>query len=165
MAAAYDLGPVTPSVGDDLTFEETDAPAPSDAAVVDGGLHAFNQASADLAGIRSLACFVRSPAGDVVAGAVGRYWGTAAELQQLWVRDDLRRGGLGSRVVRSFEALARRKGCDLLYLDTFTFQAPDFYRKLGYAVACTLPGFPAGASKFLLTKSLAPAQAPEKRSR
>jgi GNAT superfamily N-acetyltransferase len=148
-----------------LRIEATDHPSAADAAIVDAGLDAYNHASADMAGIRQLACFARSASGEVVAGAVGRSWGTAAEMQQIWVREDLRNTGLGSRVVRAFEDLARRRGCDLLYLDTFTFQAPDFYRKLGYAVACTLPGFPAGASKFLLTKSLAPAQAPEKRSR
>jgi GNAT superfamily N-acetyltransferase len=139
----------------DFGIEATDAPAPADAAVVDGGLDAYNHTASDLGSIRNLACFARAVGGEVVAGAVGRFWGTAAEMQQIWVREDLRRTGLGSRIARAFEDLARRRGCRLLYLDTFTFQAPAFYRKLGYAVACELPGFPGGGSKFILTKPLA----------
>jgi GNAT superfamily N-acetyltransferase len=140
-----------------LRIEETDEPAPADAAVVDQGLDAYNHASADMGAIRRLACFARTPSGEVVAGAVGRRWGTAAEMQQLWVREDLRRTGLGSHVARAFEDLARRRGCDLLYLDTFTFQAPAFYAQLGYAVGCELKGFPGGGSKFILSKRIAAA--------
>lgn len=145
---------MTPAPHDDLRIEATDEPAVADAAAVDGGLDAYNHASADMGAIRRLACFARGADGKVVAGAVGRYWGTAAEMQQIWVREDLRRTGLGSRVARAFEDLARRRGCDLLYLDTFTFQAPGFYARLGFDIACELPGFPGGCSKFILTKRL-----------
>ena len=34
------------------------------------------------------------------------------------------------------------RGCGLVYLDTFTFQAPEFYRRLGYGTLCTIEGFP-----------------------
>ncbi len=52
------------------------------------------------------------------------------------------------------EAEARTRGCALLYLDTFTFQAPAFYLKLGYEVACELKGFPDDVSKFVMRKTL-----------
>jgi GNAT superfamily N-acetyltransferase len=138
---------------DEYAWSVTDDPAAGDAGVVDAGLAAFNHEASDLAAIRRLACFAKSPAGEVVAGAVGRSWGTAFELQQMWVRSDLRRQGLGSRLVRRFEEAARGRGATLLYLDTFTFQAPAFYEKLGFRIACELPGFPQG-SKFILTKPL-----------
>jgi GNAT superfamily N-acetyltransferase len=139
---------------DELRWDATDAPSASDALVVDAGLDAFNHQASDLASIRKVACFARLPSGEVIAGAVGRYWGVACELQQIWVRDDYRRGGVGTRLVRSFEEQARRHGCKLVYLDTFTFQAPDFYRKLGYQVACELEGFPGGASKLIMRIAL-----------
>lgn len=49
--------------------------------------------------------------------------------------------------------LAIECGCRLLYLDTFSFQAPEFYYRLGYETACRLDGFPDGGSKFILRKS------------
>jgi len=110
--------------------------------------------AADFATIRRLACFARLSGGDVVGGAVGRYWNQACELQQIWVHGDYRRSTVGTRLLRAFEEGARRRGCKLVYLDTFSFQAPEFYRKLGYDVACELTGFPEGASKLIMTRAL-----------
>lgn len=138
----------------ELTFDIPGEPTPIDAAVVDAGLDSFNRQAADFTTIRRLACFARRSGGAVVGGAVGRYWNQACELQQLWVRDDHRRSTVGTRLLRAFEEGARLRGCKLIYLDTFSFQAPDFYRKLGYRVACELTGFPNGASKLIMTRAL-----------
>jgi N-acetylglutamate synthase-like GNAT family acetyltransferase len=143
------------NMNSELMWDIADEPSPADAAVVDAGLDAFNRQAADFTTIRRLACFARVPAGDVIGGAVGRYWNHASELQQVWVHNNYRRATVGTRLVRAFEEGARRRGCKLVYLDTFSFQAPDFYRKLGYGVACELIGFPDGASKFIMTRALA----------
>ena len=84
------------------------------------------------------------------------------EILDWWDRIDAygrvaeaRRGeGIGARLVGAVEECAREQGCTLLYLDTFTFQAPAFYAKLGFEVAAELPGFPGGVSKFLFKKAL-----------
>jgi hypothetical protein len=52
------------------------------------------------------------------------------------------------------ETEATTRGRTLLYLDTFTFQAPAFYLKLGFDVACELEGFPNNVSKFVMRKPL-----------
>ena len=137
-----------------LTWESVDAPDPTDMAVVDSGLDEYNHRAADLAAIYKLACFARLPSGEIAGGAVGRYWGTACELQQIWVRQDYRNSGVGKRLMELFERRAQEHGCTLLYLDTFSFQAPNFYLKLGYEVACEFPGFPGGVSKFIMQKKL-----------
>jgi GNAT superfamily N-acetyltransferase len=136
-----------------ITWDTRDALDPADVAAVDAGLEAYNLNAADFDAIGRFGCFARS-AGELIGGAVGRYWAEACELQQIWVREDLRRGGIGSKLVTGFEARARELGCKLLYLETFSFQAPRFYEKLGYEVACAFPGFPDGASKFLMQKRL-----------
>ena len=61
---------------------------------------------------------------------------------------------LARSLMRQVELNAIERGCNLLYLDTFSFQAPEFYYRLGYETACRLDGFPDGASKFVLRKSL-----------
>jgi N-acetylglutamate synthase-like GNAT family acetyltransferase len=140
----------------ELRWEVTYALNAPDSAAVDAGLDAFNRSAADFASIKKLACFARALSGAVVAGAVGRYWGEACELQQIWVRDDLRRSGIGTKLVHAFAQHARVHGCKLLYLETFSFQAPDFYRRLGFDVGCELPGFPGGMSKLIMKKALDP---------
>lgn len=136
------------------SFDLHDGTLPADAAaVVDQGLGAHNEAAAPLHEVRALACFVRDAEGRVIGGAVGRRWGEAAELQQLWVQPDQRGHGLGAELVRRFEAAAMAQGCRFFYLETFSFQAPGLYRALGYATVATTP-FPHGIVKHLMHKVL-----------
>ena len=51
------------------------------------------------------------------------------------------------------EAEGRRRGCAIVWLDTFEFQARPFYEKLGFTVFGTLD-YPAGFKRFFLQKSL-----------
>ena len=136
--------------------EHDDLPA-AEAAVVDAGLDASNAAAAALDGVRPLSCFVRGPSGEVIGGAVGRTWGACCESQQLWVDPGQRRQGLGARLVRAFEARAQARGCRTVYLTTFSFQAPAFYRSLGYRSGHELSGFAPGIAKFLMLRTLAAA--------
>ena len=85
----------------------------------------------------------------IVGGAVGRTWGLCCELQQLWVEAAMRRKGLGARLVTSFEARARERGCRTFYLETFSFQAPSLYRSLGYEVRLTIRGMAPGVVKHV----------------
>ena len=129
-------------------------PTDADVSPIDHGLHSYNQRAADLAAIHRFAWYARSPEGTLVGGALARWWGTACELQQLWVDEALRRRGIGALLMQRVEATAIERGCRLLYLDTFSFQAPEFYYRLGYQTACRLDGFPDGGSKFILRKAL-----------
>jgi GNAT superfamily N-acetyltransferase len=134
--------------------EATDRAA---AAVVDSGLGAFNVAAAPLNEVRTVACFARKSAGDaggVIGGVIGRTWGDCAEIQQLWVNSAWRGVGIGSALVARFESIAALRGCSLAYLDTFSFQAPDFYRRLGWDLIHTISGFGPGIAKHTMQKRL-----------
>lgn len=122
------------------------------AQVVDEGLSTFNASAAPLHEVRALSCVARDASGRVVGGAVGRSWGLCCELQQLWVEPDARRKGLGARILRAFEGRARERGCCSFYLETFSFQAPDFYRLQGYAVALALHGMAPGVAKYIMVR-------------
>ena len=53
-----------------------------------------------------------------------------------------------------FEERATARGCRVFYLETFSFQAPAFYRNLGYESALELRGFPCGIVKHVMTKRI-----------
>ncbi len=125
---------------------------PPEAALVDAGLGAANEAAAPLHEVRRLACIARTADGTVVGGAVGRTWGDCCELQQLWVEPSHRRCGIGARLVRAFEDRAQQRGCRTFYLETFSFQAPRLYRSLGYEVRLEISGFGAGIAKYSMVK-------------
>ena len=93
--------------------------------------------------------------GNIIGGILGgTYWGWMY-VDILWVREDHRRNGIGSRLLAEAEKEAVRRGCHHVHLDTMSWQAPDFYKKHGYTVIGVLPDIPDGNQKFLLMKKLA----------
>lgn len=136
-----------------LVFSTTDTPSEDKLLAVDTGLEQHNHAVAPLEDVRQLASFATDEAGRVVGGAVGRTWGLCCELLQLWVAPDQRAGGVGSRLLQAFEDHARARGCRIFYLTTLSFQAPEFYRRNGYAVLAQISGYPNGIVKFLMHKA------------
>jgi GNAT superfamily N-acetyltransferase len=136
-----------------LVFSASDAPPEDSLRVVDAGLEEYNWAVAPLADVSPVAAFAAEPSGQVIGGAVGRTWGRCCELLQLWVTPERRAAGVGSRLLRDFEARARGRGCSVFYLTTLSFQAPDFYRKHGYAELARIDGYPNGIVKYLMGKT------------
>lgn len=139
------------SLHDDPDGREREA-----AAGVDAGLGAANAQAAPLHEVRPLACYARAADGSLLGGVVGRTWGECAELQQLWVEPARRGQGLGSALVGRFEALARERGCRLAYLETFSFQAPRLYARLGYERQLLIAGYAPGIEKQVMVKRLDP---------
>ncbi len=72
--------------------------------------------------------------GEVVAGITAWSLGSDVHVDMLAVREDHRREGLGSLLLSHVEAQARKDGCTTASLDTFSWQAPDFYPAHGYEV-------------------------------
>ena len=72
----------------------------------------------------------------------------------LWVAEAYRKQGAGSQLMGAAEAAAREQGCRAAYLDTFTFQAPKFYERLGYKEFGRLDEFPPGHSRIWFSKPL-----------
>jgi ribosomal protein S18 acetylase RimI-like enzyme len=136
-----------------LFFSVADVPPEDALRAVDAGLDEHNRAAAPLADVAPMAAFAASPTGTVIGGAVGRTWGRCCELQQLWVSAGHRALGVGSRLLRDFEAHARGRGCNVFYLTTLSFQAPEFYRKHGYQELARIDGYPNDIVKYLMCKT------------
>src|SRR5712691_3125402 len=73
----------------------------------------------------------------------------------LWVHAELRGQGIGRELMARAEQRAAALGCHSAFLDTFSFQAPGFYQKLGYTVFGTLD-YPPDHKRFFLQKRLQP---------
>jgi ribosomal protein S18 acetylase RimI-like enzyme len=92
--------------------------------------------------------------GEIQAGVTGTMYWHHLHIDFLWVDKKLRHSGYGSQLLNEIEQFAKDKGCRLICLDTFSFQAPDFYKKHGYKVFGTLEDHPKGFSQYFLEKRL-----------
>jgi len=135
-----------------FTFSTQDSNPAEECALIDAGLGEFNAQAAPLHEVEQISCFVRIPSGQVVGGAVGRWWGSVCELQLLWVEPTHRRKGLGRQLIQAFEARATAHGCASFFLETFSFQAPGLYSSLGYVVAYENTAYPHGIVKYHMVK-------------
>jgi GNAT superfamily N-acetyltransferase len=131
-----------------------DSASRADQAELREALHEFNVAATGYRDARGLSCFLRDQDGLLVAGIEGFTWGGYARIEYLWVHESLRGGGIGSLLLATAEHEARQRACVKIVLDTHSFQAPDFYRSLGYREVGTTFDTPVGFSDTLFEKSL-----------
>ncbi len=93
--------------------------------------------------------------GEIVEGGLLGYanweW---LRIEILAVSETLRGQGFGRRLMEDAEAFARDQGCRGAWVDTFTFQAPGFYERLGYQRFGELPDYPHGHARVFYRKRL-----------
>ena len=129
----------------DLSADEIDA--------LETYLYEFNREATGHHDGEGLA-FVCEEDGELVGAAAGYSWGGICELRQVWVRADYRGKGLGSALLETAIAEAGRRGCAHVTLATYDFQAPEFYRRHGFAEIGRVPDKPLGHTEFIMRKNL-----------
>ena len=118
------------------------------------GLGRYNRELGGVDHWKPVAFEARSPSGKPVGGLFGNtYWGWLY-ISVLWIHGKYRAQKVGTELLRMAEAEALRRKCKYAHLDSFTFQAPGFYKKLGYKEFGRLDGLPQGHSRIFLYKKL-----------
>ncbi|MFH0517201.1 GNAT family N-acetyltransferase [Streptomyces sp. M41] len=92
--------------------------------------------------------------GELAGGLTGWCWGSLCGIEMLWVREDQRHAGWGTKLMREAEAEAGRRGCTEILVSSYSFQAPEFYKRLGYRETGRLDGVPGGHQDVYLQKTL-----------
>jgi len=98
--------------------------------------------------------FLRGDLGEIRGGLLGLVWGGWLHVQHLWVEEALRGGGHGRALLEAAEAFARERGCTDAHVESHSFQAPEFYEKLGYQRFGEIAK-PSGHGEVFLRKRLA----------
>ncbi len=93
--------------------------------------------------------------GKLLAGIIGKLnaW-NCLHIDMLWVDMNHRKEGLGSKILTEVERISKELGCYLVQLDTFDFQAKDFYLKHGYEIFGVLEDCPKDHKRYFLKKLL-----------
>jgi GNAT superfamily N-acetyltransferase len=93
--------------------------------------------------------------GESFLGGLSAKIGTDWVFVELLAVSDVARGkGIGRQLIERIEALARDKGKTGIWLDTYSFQAPDFYRKMGFKDVGRIDDYPRGEARHFFAKTL-----------
>ena len=122
--------------------------------LLDERIYAFNVAATGLDDGRLISIRAEDGAGQLVGGLSGWAWGGCGYVDVLWVADNQRRQGIGTRLMDAAEAAALASGCVSMVLSTHTFQAPGFYLLRGYVEIGRTPDYPQGHAQVHLRKIL-----------
>ncbi len=145
------------SIPDGFRLSVEEAPSRADRTFIDQALDDFNAERWPGNPIQHIAVIVRDAAGRIAAGLDGIAYGGWLFVHNLWVSDPLRRRGVGRALMARAESEALQRGCHSVWLDTFSFQAPDFYKKLGFETFATLD-YPPEHKRYFLRKRLVEAR-------
>jgi GNAT superfamily N-acetyltransferase len=135
-----------------LRLDATATPAEADLRAIETGIDTHN--APHIGPDQKVAVFLRDGEDRVRGGAVGWALSTDFLLALLYVDADLRGKGHGRAVLRETERLAVAHGCRRLMLDTHDFQAPDFYRRNGYAQVGRIDDYVHGHGRTWFRKTL-----------
>ncbi len=121
---------------------------------VAAGLEGFNRTHQTATPPKSFAVTAKEKKvarGGLIAEGVGKWM----VVTLLWVEDGFRGRGFGTSLLRAAEVEAKRRGATGLLVDTYSFQAPAFYKKHGYQAYGQVDGFPElGMTWFRFKKAL-----------
>ncbi len=134
------------SIHDDLTSDEAN--------YVQKKLVEFADQFTSTRNYRELGVALRDEEGNVTGGITANTVWDWLQIGVLWLPEELRGLGYGHSLLERIEELGRSYGCKYSKLDTFEFEAREFYENHGYAVQSQTDNFPEGHTQYHLTKEL-----------
>ena len=138
--------------GTQLTVETE--PRSEDIKFLEASLYEFNARTTGIFDGQLLGVFARAPDGSPIAGALGWTWGGTCYLRYLFVQEAARGRGQGIALMQAVEKEARSRNCQQIVLETYDFQAPIFYQKLGFQTVGRISDYPRGHEFLMLVKHL-----------
>ena len=101
---------------------------------------------------RDFGFLLKDEAGTIIGGLTGYALYEWMFVQYLSVAESARGTGLGQALVERAESWGREQGLGGMWLETFDFQAPDFYRKLGFVEFGAIEDHPTGSRRIFFHK-------------
>lgn len=132
----------------------TDNPKEEDIKLILNNLIQYNLSHIELKEVKPLAIFVNDESSSQIGGISAETHGNWLEISYLWVDENLRGKKIGSKLLNDVEAEALKRGCKYSFVDTFSFQAKDFYLKSGYKEVFTLEEYPLTSKRHYFVKQL-----------
>ena len=135
-----------------ITYEKN--PKSEDIQVLNDGIMKQAKQKKGMKQLDFFAFFIRDNDGAIVGGCGGDNMYGGLFVGQLWVKETLRGMGYGTQLMQKAEMLAQESECNFIAVNTFDWEALDFYKKLGYYVEFERKGFDKNSIFYFLRKDL-----------
>ena len=139
----------------DVKIEVRRDPSAEEIDLIFNGLVEFNESQVGDARFKEFGIFASCQSEATIAGLLSHTLWNGFFISALWVAEAVRRKGIGRQLLARAEELAMQNGCDHIDLDTFDFQAREFYVKNGFHLFGTIEDSPIGHKRYYLIKKLA----------
>ena len=98
---------------------------------------------------------VKNSDGEVIGGilAISALW-HVLHIDTMWVKKKFRGNRIASKLLQNVEEYAKTLGCHISYLETYDFQAKEFYINNGYEIFGVLEDCPKEHICYSLSKRL-----------
>ena len=137
-----------------MKYTMTDNPKEQDICVILDNLRKYNLSRRELNVVIPLAIFVNDENADTMGGISAETHGYWLKILLLWIDEKLRGQKIGSKLLKDAEVEAIKRGCKYSFVDTFSFQAKNFYIKSGYKEVFTLDEYPLTSKRHYFVKQL-----------
>lgn len=134
-----------------MKFLTTDSPSEEERSIIYQGLKYYNDVH--FTNVNELPLAILIDDNETVGGVLGKIIGTSLYIQTLWISEPYRGKNLGRSLIERVESEGKKRGVKQVYLDTYSFQAPQFYKKLHYEQYGIMENYPIeGVDKILFKK-------------
>ena len=117
-------------------------------------IRAYNRSKREEVESEPLNLYLEDEKGNLMAGLVAETFGNWLEIEYLFVKEELRGQGIGSKLLQRAESEAKKRNCRFAFGNTYQFQAPDFYISHGYKEVFTLQDYSYTGQRFYYQKDL-----------
>ena len=117
-------------------------------------IRSYNRSQREEAESEPLNLYVEDEKGNLLAGLVAETFGNWLEIKYLFVKEELREQGIGSKLLEQAESEVKNRNCRFAFVNTYQFQAPDFYKSHGYKEVFTLQDYPYTGKRYYYQKDL-----------
>lgn len=90
----------------------------------------------------------------IIGGALIWEHSDALYIDVLWCNEKYRKKGIGTKIISMIDAEALNKGLAKIFVDTFSFQAQEFYQKHGFHCIGSIPGYLLGHERIFMRKDI-----------
>ncbi len=129
-------------------------PNEADNAMVKEGLVSFNESITGEPRDKEFSIFLKNDSDKIFGGLRAFFDTESIYIETFWVDEKLRNQGWGTKLLYAAEQEAIKNGCVFSLLDTWSFQAEEFYLKNGYEQIGEIKNYWYHHSKIFLRKRL-----------